>query len=77
MALEAELETFQKRLPDLLAHQGQFALIRGNDVTVWPDADAAIDAGYERYGLDQFLVKEIAEFEIPKYFSRRVTRCRS
>jgi hypothetical protein len=76
MALEAELETFQKRLPELLANEGKFALIRGDDVSVWPNAEAAIDAGYERYGLGQFLVKEIAEHEVPRYFSRRVTRWR-
>ena len=75
MALEAELETFQKRLPNLLATgAGKFALVHGEEVTVWPNADAAIDEGYERYGLDQFLVKEITEQEVPRYFSRRVAR---
>ncbi len=75
MALETELETFRKNLPELLVDVGKFVLIRSDEVSVWSDADAAIDAGYERYGLDQFLVKEIAEHEVPKYFSRRVTRC--
>jgi hypothetical protein len=75
MALEAELETFERRLPELLANEGKFALVRGEEISIWPDADSAIDAGYERYGLDQFLVKKIAEHEVPRYFSRRVTRC--
>jgi len=76
MALEAELETFQKRLPSLLGMAaGKFALVHGEEVSVWPNADAAIDEGYERYGLDQFLVKEIIEHEVPRYFSRGVTRC--
>jgi hypothetical protein len=75
MALEAELETFEKRLPELLPREnGRFALVHGDDVSVWPNADAAIDAGYNRYGFDRFLVKEIVEQEKPRYFSRRVTR---
>ncbi|HLN33027.1 MAG TPA: hypothetical protein VK395_35180 [Gemmataceae bacterium] len=75
MALEAELKTFQNRLPDLLAQAGKYALVHGDEVSVWASQDEALDAGYERYGLEQFLVKEIAELEVPRYFSRRVTRC--
>ena len=78
MALEAELETYRRRLAELLENeenQGMFALVHGDEVTVWPNDNAAIDAGYERYGLNEFLVKEITAHEVPKYFSRRVTRC--
>jgi len=75
MALETELETFQKELPNLLANAGKYVLIHGQEVSVWDSQDEAIDAGYERYGLKQFLVKEIAEHEVPRHFSRRVTRC--
>jgi len=39
--------------------------------SVW-DVDEALEAGYERFGLDPFMVKEIAEREQPIYCSRNV-----
>ncbi len=79
MALEQELQTFQKELPALLtnaANRGRFALVHGDAVAgVYPSVDTALDAGYDRFGLETFLVKEITEHEEPKYFSRNITRC--
>jgi hypothetical protein len=74
MALEKELDTFVRQLPDLLKdpqNEGQFALVRGDEVAgVFPSFDAALSVGYDKYQLDPFLVKEVTEREHPRYFSR-------
>jgi len=78
VALEKELETYTRELPRLLAEgkQGKYVLIRGEEVGgVFATRDAGLDAGYDRYGLRPFLVKEITERETPLYFSRNVNRC--
>lgn len=78
MALEQELQTFQRELPALLADpakRGKYALVHGDAVAgIYPSVDAALDAGYDHFGLDPFLVKEITEHEEPRYFSRNITR---
>lgn len=78
MALERELEAFQRELPNLLrdeANRGKYVLIHGDEVRgVWPTVDDALEAGYNAFGLDPFLVKEITDAEKPRYFSRSVTR---
>jgi hypothetical protein len=80
MALEREMETFARQLPDLLKdpqNQGQFALVRGNEVAgIFPTFDAALSVGYDKYQLDPFLVKEVTERELPRYFSRSL-KCHS
>ena len=79
MALERELETFQKELPRLLqdeANRGKYALVYGDKVdSVWETVDEALAAGYDRFALDPFLVKEITEREEARFFSRNVSRC--
>jgi hypothetical protein len=79
MALERELETFARELPRLLsdpANVGKQALVHGDKVdSLWPDVDAALQAGYDRFGLAPFLVRPVVEHEEPRRFSRGVTRC--
>jgi hypothetical protein len=79
MPLEQELATFQAALARLLqdpANQGKFALVVGAQVdSLWPSLDAALEAGYQRFGLTPFLVKEVATTETPRSFSRNLTRC--
>jgi hypothetical protein len=76
--LDAELDTFKRELPALLAepaNRGRFALVRGDAVAgLYPSFDAALAAGYEKFGLDPFLVKEVTDREQPRYFSRNL-RC--
>ena len=80
IALERELETFQKELPVLLQNaenRGKYVLVHGDKVdSIWETADEALDAGYDRFELKPFLVKEITDDEKPRYFSRSITRCR-
>jgi hypothetical protein len=74
MALERELATFQAHLPNLLATAaGKYVLIHGeNIVGTWNTWGEAIDAGYERFDLEPFLVKQIVADEEPVYVSRDV-----
>jgi hypothetical protein len=79
MALETLLEIFERELPRLLQvprNHGKHALIHGDQVdSLWLNADEALAAGYDRFGLDAFLIKEITEHEQPRYCSRNVTPC--
>jgi hypothetical protein len=64
--LERELGTYQRELPRLLAegHEGKYALIHGDRVdSLWPDEDAAYEAGCERFGLEPFLVQQVLRDE--------------
>lgn len=73
MALEKELETFNRELPNLLAQngEGKFVVICGEEVTGIYEAYAdAIKVGYEKCGLNPFLVKKIQTVEQVQYFSR-------
>ncbi len=79
MALEREMDTFRRELPNLLRSENnrdKFVLIHDDKVdSVWDTVEEGLDAGYERFGLDVFLVKKITEHEKPIYFSRNLTRC--
>lgn len=73
MALERELETYKRKLPELKEHQGKFALIRGDDVVdVYSSYEDAIKAGYDRFGLEPFLVKQIQSVEQVQLVTRLV-----
>ena len=76
MPLEQEIETYAKRLPELLAHVGEFVLIHQDRVLgFYPDYESALGAGYEPVGLHPFLVKKIAEKEEAWFFTRDVRTC--
>jgi hypothetical protein len=75
--LSKELKTFQRERAALIAdaaNLGQFALIHGDSILgIYSSFDAALAAGYDKVGLEPFLVKMIAESdEAPRYFSRNL-----
>lgn len=76
--LAEELQTFEDRLPELLAgiagHVGEvatFALIKGSEVigTYSSKVDAQ-NIGYDELGLAPFLVAEITPYPNPATFTR-------
>lgn len=78
MVLQRELETFRRELPRLLAegHDGKFGLFHGTTLdSLWPTEDEALSAGYDRFGLDPFLVKEVTGNEKVFYFAWNVKSC--
>jgi hypothetical protein len=72
MALEAELATYERLKPELLADQakvGKYVLIKGDQLLgVYPTREEALEQGYERYLFEAFMVKQIAEVK-PVYRS--------
>jgi hypothetical protein len=64
MALEKELETYKKHLPELKSHEGKFVLIQGeNVVDFFTSYDDALKEGYKRFGLTPFMVKQVLAVE--------------
>src|SRR5438270_11499102 len=73
MALERELETYRRVLPDLLADEGRHVLIRDGEVIgVFPTRDEALAVGYERFDHQPFLVKQIQAHEEPVLVRRDI-----
>lgn len=73
MALEAELKTYQARLPELLKDEGKFVLIQGGSVVgAFDTYEDALRVGYAQFGLGEFLVKKIQAIERALYFTREV-----
>lgn len=76
MALEQESATYQEHLMELLDSEGKYVLIGGAEIVGCFDSyEQALDAGYDRFGLAPFLVKEIRRAEPLLYFSRDLPRC--
>lgn len=64
MALERELKSYEQRLPELLDQEGKFVLIHEDQISGFFDTYAdAVQAGYERFALSPFLVKQVARVE--------------
>lgn len=62
--LRRERRTFKRERARLLAegHAGKWVVIKGKElVGIYADMQEALRAGYDRFGLEQFMVKEIAE----------------
>jgi hypothetical protein len=76
MALEQELETYKKKLPELKVHEGKFVLIKGDQVVdVFGTYEDAIKEGYSKFKLEPFLVKQIHAIEQVQFVSRFVDPC--
>ena len=75
MALETELATYQAKLPEMKDKEGKFVLIHGAEVVDFFTAyDDAIRAGYDRFKLDPFLVKQVETIEQVQFISRLFDR---
>lgn len=73
MALEKELATYHAKLPELKEHQGKFALIHGDEVVDFFAAyEDAIKAGYQKFQLQPFLVKQINAVETIQHITRSI-----
>jgi hypothetical protein len=76
MALEKEIETYNRELPRLMESIGKFALISASDVVgVYDTYEDALKVGYERFKLAPFLVKQIQAVEQVQYFTRHLAVC--
>ena len=76
MALEKELATYQKRLEELLPNEGKFVLIHGDEIAgIWDTYQDALQAGYQMYDLNPFMVKRIEWAETVQNFTRDIDLC--
>jgi hypothetical protein len=75
--LERERQTYEEKKTELLAGAaGKYVVIHGDQVIgVWDTQDDALRAGYERFGLEPFLVKQVTEVEPVHYFTRDIPIC--
>ena len=80
MQLARELTTFQRELPELLrepANRNRHALIHGDRIAgVFDTPESALEAGYDLFGFDPFLVQEVTDAPVPVVFSRNIAPCR-
>lgn len=71
MALETEMAFYKKLLPSLAGEQGRFCVIHKETlVGTFVAYEDALKAGYEKCGLEPFMVKKISTDEQIAYFSR-------
>lgn len=73
MALEKELATYKLKLPELKQHEGKFALVHDVEVVdIYTSYEDAIKEGYNKFGLQPFMVKQIHATEQAQFISRLV-----
>jgi hypothetical protein len=65
MVLERERQFYEAHRADLLErHPGQYVLIKGSElIGAFPNAESAYAAGMERFGVSEFLVKQVLDRE--------------
>lgn len=70
--LERELEIYRKALPSLVAeNEGKHVLIcDGKLIGTYDSYEDALKVGYEKCGVQPFLVKKISAVEQISYFTR-------
>jgi len=77
MALEKELDTYNRQLPTLLSNEGEgkFVLIQGESIVdLFGTYEDALKEGYKRFGVTTtFLVKQISGVEHVQSFTRDIT----
>lgn len=71
MALEKEIEAYHRELAKLTDQEGKFVVIQGDTVIgIYVTYEDALKVGYDKCGLNPFLVKKIQSVEQVQYFSR-------
>lgn len=69
--LDREIATYNRLLPELLVQQGKFVLIKGDEQSGTFDSyQDALAAGYAKFKLEPFLVKQISPAERVSFFTR-------
>ena len=71
MALERELATYTREKGTLLADEGKFVVIHEDQILgMFTAYEDALQVGYEKCGLKDFLVKKIESVETVHWFTR-------
>ncbi len=77
MSLNQELQVYRLHLIDMLGvndiNEGKYVVIKGDHILgIFDEFETALDSGYDRCGLEPFLVKKIEKNESVLYFSRPI-----
>jgi hypothetical protein len=73
MELARELETYEAHRTELvLRNEGGYVLIKEDQIQTYANYKEALSAGFDRYGLERFLVKQICGEEPVRSFSRNL-----
>jgi hypothetical protein len=76
--LDQEIATYNRHLPELLAQQGKFVLIKGTEMAgVFDSYEDALTAGYQCFKLHSFLVKQITPPERVTYLPLDLSAART
>jgi len=77
--LKTELEAYEREKSRLVSEsEGKYVLIQGTEVAgVWDTYADALSAGYAKFGLEPFLVKQIEGVDRLHYFIRDLVLCPS
>jgi hypothetical protein len=77
--LKTELEAYEREKSRLVSEsEGKYVLIQGTEVAgVWDTYADALSAGYAKFGLEPFLVKQIEGVDRLHYFTRDLVLCAS
>ena len=77
MPLKQELKTYNELKNKLLKEsRGKFVLIKGSEmIGAYDNKDTALSEGYKRFGNQEFLVKEVLDFEAVNFFTRQIIPC--
>jgi hypothetical protein len=73
-AMDRDVEAYRQVLPQLAQHEGKYVLIKSAEVRALHETyDAAMEAGYAKYGDAEFLVKEVRQADGPLLEALRQT----
>ena len=77
--LKTELDTYLRHKDELVREsEGKYVVVHGTEVIgVWDTYEDALRAGYEKVGLEPFLVKQVRSIEQVHFFFRDLVPCRS
>jgi len=71
MALEIEIKTYEEKREELLAHEGKFVVIKGQEIVGFFDTYAdALQAAYGKFHSEPFFVKKIQAVEQVQFVAR-------
>ena len=75
--LDVELAVYQRNLKEWENREGEYVLIKGEEMCgFFSSYDDALKTGYEKFGLESFLVKQINVIEQAHFISRSIDPCR-
>ena len=75
-SLEREMAVYKNKVKEWEGREGEYVLIRGDEVCgFFTSYEDALKSGYEKFQLEQFLVKQVSVIEDIHFISREIHSC--